>query len=52
VRQLAHRRFDAGRQEVIFDGRDDGGRTLGSGVYLARVVAGASRQTAKLMLVK
>ena len=52
VRDLVDANLPAGRQEFVWDGRDDGGRSLPSGTYFARVGAGAVRQTAKMMLVK
>jgi hypothetical protein len=52
VRELVHGSLRAGRHEVVFDGRDDAGRTLSSGVYLARLEAGGGRRLQKLTLVR
>jgi hypothetical protein len=54
VRRLQDGLMNAGRHERTWDGRDDAGRTLPSGVYFARLV-GAGRldaQAVKLVLVK
>ncbi len=45
-------RLAAGRQAVRWDGRDDGGRGLASGVYLARLVTADGVGTAKLVLAR
>jgi len=46
VRALAGDNRDAGRQEIAWDGKDDTGRALASGIYLVRLVAdGESRVT-------
>jgi len=43
----------AGRHAVLWDGRDDGGCELGSGVYLCRLLAGERRvETRKLLLLR
>jgi hypothetical protein len=42
----------AGRHEIVFDGRNQRGERLPSGVYLARLRAGGSEQTRLLTLVK
>jgi hypothetical protein len=42
----------AGRHTVTWDGRDEAGRRLGSGVYLARLITGEESRSRKLMLVK
>ena len=43
---------DAGSYSVQWDGRDDEGRTLASGVYLYRLHAGDRVQTRKLVLIQ
>jgi len=52
VRRLASGRQVAGRHSVVWDGRDDAGRAVATGVYLARLEAGAFRQTQKMLLLK
>ena len=52
VRVLLHTNVAAGRQVVPWNGRDDQGRPLASGVYFARLEMGSLRETVKLVLVK
>jgi hypothetical protein len=42
----------AGGATVAWDGRDDGGRSLPSGLYFCRLEAGAQTSTRKLLLVR
>ncbi len=50
VRILAGAVLDAGSHSFIWDGRDENGRMVGTGVYLARLVAGNERALVKLIL--
>jgi flagellar hook assembly protein FlgD len=43
---------EAGRYEIAWNGRDEAGRAVPAGVYLARLRAGSDRDTARLVLVK
>lgn len=52
VRKLVDRSMGAGRKEAVWDGRDDQGRGLPSGVYLAQVRSGAERGITKMILAK
>ena len=52
VRTLLDRRLDAAVHTVTWDGRDDAGRALPSGVYFYRVEAGAHRFTDRMALVR
>lgn len=53
VRLLAEGRFDAGSHGVIWDGHDDDGRALPTGLYFARLTGqGVEPQTTKLVLLK
>lgn len=42
----------AGRHEFVWDGRDGAGRSLASGVYLARLAGPASLESRKLLLLR
>jgi hypothetical protein len=52
VRLLADGVLAAGDHEWTWDGRDDRGRPMSSGLYLAIVTSGGSSQSTKLALVK
>lgn len=52
VRTLASGFLPAGRHELVWDGRDQEGRALPSGVYLARLEVGKTLFTHKLLMVK
>jgi len=42
----------AGRNTVVWDGRDDGGRRVGSGLYFYRLVAGGIITSRKMIVLK
>jgi FlgD Ig-like domain len=52
VRSLVNATESAGGHEVTFDGRDDKGGVLASGVYFYRLEAGGVAQTRKMVLLK
>ncbi|MCP4293742.1 MAG: S8 family serine peptidase [bacterium] len=52
VRHLISEEMVAGRHTVRWDGRDDGGRSVSSGVYLYRLESGADIQERKMLLVR
>ena len=52
VKTLASTRFDAGTQKVVWNGTDDGGGRVSTGVYFYRLVAGKSTLTRKLVLMR
>ena len=52
VRRLLDERRPAGRHTAVWNGLDDGGTALPSGVYLARVTAGGMLGLEKLVLVR
>lgn len=52
VRVVAENRMSAGEHRVVFDGTDDAGRSLASGVYFARISAGAGVVVRKIVLMR
>ncbi len=52
VRTLFADTLPAGHHEQVWDGRDDGGAPVASGVYVCRLRSGARQQTEKLLLLK
>jgi len=44
--------LEAGIHEVVWNGRDDHGRQLGSGVYFYRLVAGENTAVGRMLLLK
>lgn len=52
VRTLVREAKPTGRYEVVWDGRDDRGRPVGSGVYLYRLQIGSYGSVKKMVLVK
>jgi glycosidase len=52
VRSLGARLLDAGVNAVRWDGRDDSGRTVGAGLYFARVLADGVSSTTRLVVVR
>jgi flagellar hook assembly protein FlgD len=49
---LAEGALPAGRHQVMWDGRDESGQAVSSGVYLYRLVAGTQQQSRTMILVK
>jgi flagellar hook assembly protein FlgD len=52
VRTLVEGTLPAGEKSVVWDGRDDTGRPVGSGVYFCRLAAANYRETHKMVLMK
>jgi hypothetical protein len=52
VRTLVDRIMPAGRHEVTWEGRDERGATLPSGLYLYRVRAGSHNESRRMLLLK
>ncbi|HSQ60219.1 MAG TPA: S8 family serine peptidase [Acidobacteriota bacterium] len=52
VRTLLDRTLPAGRFSVAWDGRDERGLSLGSGLYLSELIADGKRLTRKMSLLK
>jgi flagellar hook assembly protein FlgD len=52
VRTLREGWADAGRHELIWDGTDERGRPVGSGVYLFRLEAAGTASVRSVVLVR
>ncbi len=52
VRELVNDRRDRGAYTVVWDGRNDAGTTVSSGVYFYKLVSGSFRDTKKLTILK
>jgi hypothetical protein len=52
VRILLRGEVTGGRHQAIWDGRDDRGEQVGSGVYLYRLESGSHVQTRQMLLIK
>jgi hypothetical protein len=52
VRTLISRHLSAGKHSVSWDGRDDAGRSVSSGVYLSRLESGGKAAVGKMLLMK
>ncbi len=52
VRRLVSEPMPAGRHQVVWNGEDDTGQRVASGVYLARFTAGDHHQVKKVVMVK
>jgi hypothetical protein len=52
VRLLVNETQEAEVYEAVWDGRDDAGRDLATGIYLARIEAGPFAASRKLVLLK
>ncbi|SVD43743.1 uncharacterized protein METZ01_LOCUS396597, partial [marine metagenome] len=52
VATLASGLREAGSYNLVWDGRDDAGRDLASGMYFYRLIAGDRVETRKLMLLR
>ena len=52
IRTLVDEVREAGRHLVIWDGRDNSGRPVASGVYFCQMTAGSYRETRKMTLLK
>jgi hypothetical protein len=52
VRSLVNGALPAGEHAVVWDGRDDMGRSVPSGIYLYKIQAGTETATKKMMLLE
>jgi hypothetical protein len=52
VRVLVDEKLSSGAHAVLWDGRDDEGRSVGSGVYFYRLKAGAFEQARRMTILK
>jgi serine protease len=52
VRRLVDGNLPGGRHQVSWDGRDDAGRTLATGVYVTRVQTAAGVRSRKVLLLR
>lgn len=52
IRALVQGRYTAGQHVVSWDGRDDLGRGVSSGVYVYRLTSGSFTQSRKMLLIK
>ncbi|MCK4236818.1 MAG: T9SS type A sorting domain-containing protein, partial [Candidatus Krumholzibacteria bacterium] len=52
VRVLVEGKWEVGRHRVVWDGKDDSGRAVASGVYFYRLTAGAFTKTKKMVLLR
>jgi hypothetical protein len=52
VRELIYGQVSAGMRSTLWDGRDDSGRSVSSGVYIARLTMGKSFAIKKMLMIK
>ena len=52
VKRLVDRDFSSGIHSLVWDGRDDKGKSVPSGIYLYRMITPAYSETRKMMLMK
>jgi len=52
IRKLTNTTQDAGYKSVIWDGTDEFGRSVGTGIYLYQIKAGNFTQTRKMLLLR
>jgi flagellar hook assembly protein FlgD len=52
VKTIERGNYDAGRYRIVWDGTNEGGRRVASGVYFYRILAGDFVHTMKMVLIK
>src|SRR4029453_2901133 len=50
VRTLVDRQLEAGDPQAVWDGRDESGKAVGRGIYLARLAAREERDQRKILI--
>jgi hypothetical protein len=52
VKTMTENRLPAGRHEIVWDGRDEDGNGMASGIYFYRLTAGDFSKTRKMVIIK
>ncbi len=52
VRTLVDRRISLGEHQIVWDGKNESGETVGSGVYFCRLVSGHRAESRKIVLLR
>jgi flagellar hook assembly protein FlgD len=52
VRELVNGVYPPGEHKVVWNGKDDNGLAVGSGIYFYRMIAGEYAETRKMLLLK
>ncbi|MDY0150659.1 MAG: FlgD immunoglobulin-like domain containing protein [Candidatus Cloacimonas sp.] len=52
VRKLVNEPLSSGQHTVTWDGKDDNGKPLASGMYLCRIISAGKQETHKMLLMK
>ncbi|HDY88787.1 MAG TPA: T9SS type A sorting domain-containing protein, partial [bacterium] len=52
VRELVADRMQAGIHSVLWDGKDDNGNVVSSGIYLSRLISGENVAAGRMLLLK
>jgi flagellar hook assembly protein FlgD len=52
VRELTDGKLTAGKHTAVWDGKDDSGNAVSSGVYMARLESGGKSAVAKMVMMK
>lgn len=52
LHKLVDKKYLKGQHQIVFEGKDSAGKSLGSGLYLIEFKAGSYRKLAKVMLAK
>ncbi len=52
IRTLVYQQFPPGRYRVSWNGRDDAGKAVASGIYIVRMAAGKYRKSIRLILLR